>query len=106
MNIPLPNERSILCMSKNQARNVLNGKDKNFTVVKDKLVETQPLCDVYELVVQRKSDGRYFRDTYEIGLHQCYDDWEDCKPMSMPWEDESPEFVEVFPVTKTYIDYE
>lgn len=108
MQLPSLNERSILCMSKNQARNVLDGKDKNFTIVKNKHVKTQSLCAVYELVIQRKSDNRYFRDTYEIGRHQCYDDWEDCKPVSMPWEDESPQFVEVFPVTKThtYIEYE
>jgi hypothetical protein len=48
--------------------------------------------------VQRKSDGKYFKDGYRRGATESQDE--------RPYEWSEPNFTEVFPVTKTYIDYE
>ncbi len=90
--------REKLILTSEQGRNIVNGDDGNFVTIEDKIVGTRRWSIEYEIVVQRKSDGKYFKDGYRRGATENQDE--------SPYEWSEPNFTEVFPVTKTYIDYE
>ena len=91
--------REILNLTSEQGRNIVNGEDSNFVIVEVRLIVKRRLVDEYKIVVKRKSDGKYFKDVYCRG-NVTEDQYE------RPYEYSKPNFIEVFPVTKTYIDYE
>jgi hypothetical protein len=87
-----------LTLTSEQGRDIVDGSDSNFVTIEDKIVATKRWSIVYEIVVQRKTDGKYFKDGYRRGATESQDEH--------PYEWSEPNFTEVFPVTKTYIDYE
>ena len=87
-----------LILTSEQGRDIVYGDDSNFVTIEDKIVGTRRWSIEYEIVVQRKSDGKYFKDGYSRGATESQDE--------RPYEYLEPNFTEVFPVTKTYIDYE
>jgi len=90
--------REKIILTSEQGRDIVNGDDSNFVIIEDRIVGTRRWSVVYEIVVQRKSDGKYFRDSYRRGATESQDE--------RPYEYSEPNFTEVFPVTKTYIVYE
>ena len=90
--------REKLNLTNKQGRDIVNGEDSNFVIIEDRIVGTRRWSVVYEIVVQRKTDGKYFRDGYRRGATESQDE--------SPYEYSEPNFTEVFPVTKTYIVYE
>ncbi len=90
--------REILNLTSGQGRDIINGDDSNFVIIEDRIVGTRRWSVVYEIVVQRKTDGKYFKDGYRRGATESQDE--------RPYEYSEPNFTEVFPVTKTYIVYE
>lgn len=90
--------REKLNLTKEQARDIINGDDSNFITIESKIVGESRWSVVIEIVVQRKSDGKYFQDAYRRGATEMQDE--------SPYDYSEPEFEEVFPVTKTYIAYE
>jgi hypothetical protein len=90
--------REKLNLTSEQGRDIVYGDDSNFFTIQDKIVGKRRWSIEYEIVVQRKSDGKYFRDGYRRGATESQDE--------RPYEYSEPNFTEVFPVTKTYIDYE
>jgi hypothetical protein len=90
--------REILNLTSEQGRDIVYGDDSNFVTIEDKIVGTRRWSIEYEIVVQRKSDGKYFKDGYRRGATESQDE--------RPYEYLEPNFTEVFPVTKTYIVYE
>ena len=90
--------REKLILTSEQGRDIVYGDDSNFVTIEDKIVGTRRWSIEYEIVVQRKSDGKYFKDGYSRGATESQDE--------RPYEYSEPNFTEVFPVTKTYIDYE
>lgn len=90
--------REKLTLTKEQARGIVWGDNKDFVEIKNEIVEHRRWSVVHEIVVQRKSDGKYFMDNYNNGATESQDE--------RPYEYTDPDFTEVFPVTKTYIDYE
>ena len=90
--------REKLILTSEQGRDIVYGDDSNFVTIEDKIVGTRRWSIEYEIVVQRKSDGKYFKDGYSRGATESQDE--------RPYEYLEPNFTEVFPVTKTYIDYE
>lgn len=90
--------REKLNLTNEQARNIVWGEDDNFIEIKCQIVAQKRWSSVYKIVVQRKSDGKYFADKYNVGATESQDE--------RPYEHTDPNFTEVFPVTKTYIDYE
>ncbi len=90
--------REILNLTSGQGRDIINGDDSNFVIIEDRIVGTRRWSVVYEIVVQRKTDGKYFKDVYRRGATESQDE--------RPYEYSEPNFTEVFPVTKTYIVYE
>lgn len=91
--------REKLNLTSEQGRDIVYGDDSNFVTIEDKIVGKRRWSIEYEIVVQRKSDGKYFKDIYCRG-NVTEDQYE------RPYEYSKPNFTEVFPVTKTYIDYE
>ena len=90
--------REKLNLTNKQGRDIVNGEDSNFVIIEDRIVGTRRWSVVYEIVVQRKTDGKYFKDGYRRGATESQDE--------SPYEYSEPNFTEVFPVTKTYIVYE
>ena len=90
--------REKLILTSEQGRDIVYGDDSNFVTIEDKIVRTKRWSIVCEIVVQRKTDGKYFKDVYQIGATEMQDE--------QPYEYSEPNFTEVFPVTKTCIDYE
>jgi len=89
--------REKLNLTSEQGRDIIDGH-YNFAIIEDKIVGKRRWSIEYEIVVQRKSDGKYFKDGYRRGATEGQDE--------RPYEYSEPNFTEVFPVTKTYIDYE
>jgi hypothetical protein len=89
--------REKLNLTSEQGRDIIDGH-YNFAIIEDKIVGKRRWSTEYEIVVQRKSDGKYFKDGYRRGATESQDE--------RPYEYSEPNFTEVFPVTKTYIDYE
>jgi len=87
-----------LNLTSEQGRDIVYGDDSNFVTIEDKIVRTRRWSVVYEIVVQRKTDGKYFKDVYQRGATEMQDE--------QPYEYSEPNFTEVFPVTKTYVVYE
>ena len=90
--------REKLNLTSKQGRDIVDGEDSNFVTIEDRIVGTRRWSVVYEIVVQRKTDGKYFKDSYRRGATESQDE--------SPYEYSEPNFTEVFPVTKTYVVYE
>ena len=91
--------REKLNLISEQGRDIVYGDDSNFVTVEVRLIAKRRLVDDYKIVVKRKSDGKYFKDVYCRGNETEDQD-------ESPYEWSEPNFTEVFPVTKTCIDYE
>jgi len=86
-----------LNLTAEQGRDIIDGH-YNFAIIEDKIVGKRRWSTEYEIVVKRISDGKFFKDAYRRGATENQDE--------RPYEWSEPNFTEVFPVTKTYIDYE
>ena len=85
--------REKLNLTNKQGRDIVNGEDSNFVIIEDRIVGTRRWSVVYEIVAQRKTDGKYFKDVYRRGATEMQGE--------SPYEYSEPNFTEVFPVTKT-----
>jgi hypothetical protein len=90
--------REKLNLTSEQGRDIVNGDDSNFVIIEDRIILKRRWVDEYKIVVKRKTDGKYFRDKYRRGATESQEE--------RPYQCSNPNFTEVFPVTKTYIDYE
>lgn len=92
--------REKLNLTAEKARQIIweDDEDEAFVIIQDKMTGRTRWSVVHSIVIQRKSDGKYFKDTYRIGATESQDEG--------PYEYTDPNFIEVVPVTKTYIDYE
>ena len=62
------------------------------------MVDTTRWSIIYEIVVKRLSDGKFFQDAYKVGATESQDEG--------PYEYSNPNFTQVFPIEKTFIVYE
>lgn len=70
-----------------------------FDLVYNEIIETCRWTNLYNIVIQRKFDGKYFRSTYRKGATEYQD--ED------PWQQEGKiTFTEAFPRVVTSVVYE
>ena len=90
--------REKLTLTKEQARQIIWGDTDDFTEIKNEVVDNTRWSIIHDIVVQRKSDGKYFTDTYRVGATESQDE--------RPYEYCDPNFTEVFPVQKTITVYE
>lgn len=86
-------EREKLVISKEVAQELLYGDDINFKVIEDKITDKSRWSVHHRIVIQRKSDNKFFSDTYGLGATESQSE--------QPWEYNEPNFIEVFPVEKT-----
>jgi hypothetical protein len=87
-----------LNLTAEQGRDIIYKNDSDFKTIRNKIVGKKRWAIEYEIVVERISDGKFFKDAYKVGATENQDE--------RPYEYSEPNFIEVFPVTKTYIDYE
>ena len=92
-------QREKLNISKDDALEFTLGDNADgFKLIEDKLVDTSRWSEIHEIVIQRNSDGKYFKDSYSVGATEQQDE--------QPWEYEDPDFTEVFKKEVTTFIYE
>lgn len=87
-----------LQLTKEEAERVINDDHEEFVVIDSSIVDATRWSIIYRVVIQRKSDGKYFADTYGVGATECQDE--------RPWEYSEPDFEEVQKIEKTVWVYE
>ena len=81
-------EKEKLNLTREQAVDLLDGDSEEFKIIKDEIVDTSRWSNIYEIIIQRISDGKYFKDSYSVGATESQDE--------SPWEYDEPDFTEVF----------
>ena len=81
-------EKEKLNLTREQAVDLLDGDSEEFKIIKDEIVDTSRWSNIYEIIIQRISDGKYFKDSYSVGATEQQDE--------SPWEYDKPDFTEVF----------
>lgn len=90
--------REKLELTSEQGRELLWEDNYNFITIEDTILDTSRWAIRHKIIIQRKSDGKYFMDHYRVGATEQQDE--------SPWEYDKPNFEEVFPTTKTITVYE
>lgn len=90
--------REKLPLLKDEAKDIIWGDDPAFETVHKEAVDTSRWSIQYEIVVRRKSDGKFFRDFYSVGATEQQDEG--------PYDYTDPDFTQVFPKEKVTIVYE
>lgn len=96
MNIPSIG-REKLTLTARRARNILDGDDPAYRVIRDEIEDTTRWSIVHSVVIQSVADGRFWSDGYRVGATESQDE--------SPWEHRKPDFTEVFPVEQVTIVY-
>jgi len=86
-----------LKLTSEQGQAIIYGRDSNFVTIHEKIVGKRGWVLDYEIVVLRKSDGKYFKDGYRRGATESQDE--------RPYEYSEPNFIEVEPVETTIFVY-
>lgn len=84
--------------SAHEACNIATGRHENFEQIEEEIVDSGRWDVVYEVVVRRKSDGKYFASCFTKGATEMQD--------QSPYEYDERKFWEVVPKTKTITVYE
>jgi len=90
--------REKLTVSRDEAHDIALGYSEDFKVIVTEVVETCRWTILYEVVVQRISDGAFFSSSYNKGATEYQD--------QSAYEYDEPVFNQVFPKEKTIIVYE
>lgn len=80
------------------ARSIVYEDHPDFEMIERKLVDKNRWSLTYEIVVQRKSDGKFFKDYYQVGATENQDE--------SPYEYTDPDFTEVEKKEKVIFVYE
>lgn len=86
-----------LNLTKEEGRMLVWGDLEGFKTIRDTIVETRRWSTTNEIIVQRVSDGKFFRDNYSVGSTEQQDEG--------PYDYSGPDFVEVVPVEVKVIEY-
>lgn len=81
-----------------RALEIAGGNDPDFEYIKEALIDNDRWAVHYEVIVQRKSDGKFFKSYYSRGATECQD--------HSPYEYDKPVYFEVKKVKKTIVVYE
>jgi hypothetical protein len=88
-----------LKLTPEDARNIVWGDSEEFKHVSEKITGTSRWSILYEKIVQRNSDNKFFKMNYRVGATESQDE--------QPFEYEKEVIInEVFPVEKTIVIYE
>lgn len=87
-----------LQLSKKDARNLISEDLPGYKVIQDRIVDHGRWTVSHEVVVQRESDGKFFKGGYRRGATESQDE--------MPFEYDEPDFAEVEKKEKIIYVYE
>ena len=87
----------ILKFSEEEARNIAYGDTLDFDEILNDIEDTSRWTENHRIVVQRKSDDKYFESYYSQGLTESQD--------QRAYEYDEPSFREVFPTKIETIIY-
>jgi hypothetical protein len=91
--------KEILKLKPSEGQDIIWGDDPNFKEIENKIIDRSRWCIHYRIIVQRKSDQKFFESYYRQGATESQDE--------RPYEcDDFAKFTEVKPVEKTVIVYE
>lgn len=90
--------REKLILTKEQGRQIIFGDTDDFIEIENEITSKARWADEHRIVIQRKSDGKYFADYYRTGATESCDE--------RPYEWDEPNFTEVFPIQQIITVYE
>jgi hypothetical protein len=91
-------KREKLKLTREEALDIISDDHNEFEVVVNEIQGTSRWSEHHYIVVKRKSDNKYFADSYSKGLTEMQDE--------SPYEYNDPTFTEVFLKEKTITKYE
>lgn len=91
-------KREKLNLSGEEGIDIIYGYSEDYKVIQDNIVSHGRWSVRHEIVIQRLSDGKYFKDSYSEGATEMQDE--------SPYEYNDPEFEEVFPIEQVTIIYQ
>ena len=89
--------REKLNLTVEEGRTIIYEDSEEYDVIEDVIDDTTRWSENHTIVIQRKSDGKYFTDWYSVGLTEMQDE--------RPYDNINPNFTEVFPISKTITAY-
>lgn len=90
--------REKLVLTQEEAKAIVWEDTDKFEIISDDIVGKRRWVTVHNIVIKRLSDGKFFKDWYQVGSTESQDE--------SAYEYTKPNFTEVFPVEKTVISYE
>lgn len=90
-------ERIKLEIDKERAADIVCDCDEDFEEISDEIYDERRWVVTHRKIVKRTSDGLFFEIYYEVSKSEYHD---------RLFENEEPEFTQVFPVEKTIVVYE
>jgi hypothetical protein len=90
--------KETLTLTGDEGRDIVWEENEDFQIIYDHLKGKSRWSDIHEIVVQRISDGKYFKSSFRRGATESQDE--------RPYEYGDAVFNEVVPVEKTVIVYE
>ena len=99
MNITNQPAKEVLKLTPQEGRNIVYGDTTEFKVKHEQITQQSRWTIHYEIVVERLSDGKFFKSNYRVGATEMQDE----EPYQYT---EHAVFVEVKPTRKTVIVFE
>ena len=91
--------KETLKLTPEEGRQIVWEDTEEFKTIKEDVIDTSRWSIIYEIIVQRLSDNKFFKSNYSVGATESQDE--------QPYEYASEAvFTEVVPVEKTVIVYE
>lgn len=91
-------DKTKIILSREDAQDAIDGDHEGFDVILDNISETTRWSEIHKCVLQRKSDGAFFKTSYSRGLTEMQDE--------SPYEHETEvEMEEVFRETYQEVRY-
>ncbi len=90
--------REKLNLTVEEARDLVYGDHPGFKEIENEIVDQTRWSIVHLCTVQRLSDGKFFQDSYSTGATE--------QQYERPFENDEPNFTEVFRVEKVTYVYE
>jgi hypothetical protein len=91
-------DKEILKFTIEDAQDIISGLNKNFVTIEKEITGTSRWSIKYSIVIQRLSDGKFFKSRYSKGATELQDE------QPYEYEDEAI-FKEVLPVEEMVIVY-
>jgi hypothetical protein len=93
-------DREKLHLTKKEAREIIYswGEKIGYENINDEQVDSTRWSIVHRIIIRRLSDGKYFADHYSVGATEMQEE--------QPYENDEPDFTEVFKKYKVIKVYE